>query len=244
MKTFLKILSVVIVFVIFAFIGYFAAGMIEDFKYKGNVSGHLVNGIEHSGFGSNSKDFLPKSDGESAAKQSVPPVINGVDGPFYDDAAATYSFTVKATGQNLEYHLCNADGTEIRTQNNGSFLSVPYSGTGEYIVYVVDAKTSLQSPKITVSGCNFKCRKLTASEVQEAFNSADYQRGERMNFKDRISRNCRYEFADMKSEEDTPISYNEIFNRVCLGIWESVSVLSLDYDETNAVSRMYIKVNY
>lgn len=254
MKAFLKVLPVVFVFILFAFIGYFGTGMLVGSGYMGSLAGQTAGStsvlLKHDDSGGklkvpDNKVNLPMPDVQKqAAKQSVPPVIDGVVGPFYDDATATYSFTVKAEGQNLEYHLCRADGTEIKIQDNGTFSSVPYSGTGKYIVYVVDAKTSLQSQKVTVSGCNVKCRKLETSEVQDAFNSSDYQKGEKLNFKDRISRNCRYEFADMKSEEDPPISYNEIFNRVCLGIWESVSVLSLDYDETNAVSRMYIKVNY
>lgn len=174
---------------------------------------------------------------------AIEPTIISVSKPVYDPSTKLYSFEVKAEGQNLTYVLADANGTKISSQKTGSFKVQPCK-KGQYRVYVTDENGKRSSKKL-VSGFVIVYEKLTKEEMQTAFNTGDYMQGDKLDFKHRISGNCVYIFNGLKEEEDKPTSYSEIFNRIGLATWKSVTVDALVYDSaSNQVKRMTLTVNY
>ena len=167
--------------------------------------------------------------------------ISSVSKPVYHEEHNKYSFTVVVDGIADEYHLCDIHGNELFSQSSPDFVVDP-SYSGKYLVYVSNSRTSSSQTEIT--GCYRMVEKLSKSEIQAAFNSGDYQKGDQNSFKTRISSKCSYHFSGIRDGEDAPVSYNEIFNRISMGVWSSVEVNSIAYDARNRVSNLSITVNY
>lgn len=177
------------------------------------------------------------------AASGVDPVITSVSKPVYNASAKNYTFNVTADGNELTYILTYYNGTKVSSQKSGSFTVSPVKN-GKYVVYVTDA-SGKSSEKKTVNGCVIVYEKLTASEIQTALNSGDYIQGDKLDFKNRISRNCSYTFNGLKEDEDKPSSYSEVFNRIGLSTWRSVNVTNVSYDSaSNQVTRIVMTVNY
>lgn len=182
---------------------------------------------------------------EPAAVVDTPkePTIISVSKPVYDPSTKLYSFEVEADGDNLTYVLADVKGNKISSQKTGSFKVQPCK-QGQYRVYVTD-ENGKRSSKQLIDGFVIVYEKLTKDEIQTAFNSGDYMQGDKLDFGHRISRNCVYKFNGLKEDEDKPTSYSEIFNRIGLSTWKSVTVEEIAYDQaSNQVKRMTLTVNY
>lgn len=90
-----------------------------------------------------------------------------------------------------------------------------------------------------------KVDKIEVLELQEILNSGDENRAVAANFKDRVSRACRYIFIGREDGEgNAPQSYNAIIMNISLGTWKSVTVLGAVYDETDRITQVKMQVNY
>lgn len=265
MKYSVKIIIVSLITVLCIAIGYLASGLVRDSLnsapntpvYSPGPSGARTapagNGRSTGGatVSAPAPALEPESESESesalatssdVAVAFAEPEITGITAPVYDEKTKHYSFTVSATGSNLKYILCRSNGAKLRTQDNGNFV-VDALEYGSYSVYVSDTVTGKDSEKETVSGCLKIFNRLTHADIQNAFNSGDYQQGDRLDF-GHCLRGCKFKFEGLNASEEAPGSYSEIFNRIGLGTWRSVRVSSVVYDSQNRVKSMSITIIY
>ena len=112
----------------------------------------------------------------SGKGSDIVPTITSVSKPAYNASSNKYSFNVVADGQDLKYVLTSYNGTVLKTQDSGAFTVDPVPNTGRYLVYVSNT-SGTKSETVTVSGCVVVYEKLTAAQIQTAFNSGDYMEG-------------------------------------------------------------------
>lgn len=264
MNNFVKILLMIGLTALCAFLGYFAVAFIQEmtvedyietggggFSYQSNqpsqhkAESPSIDDINVGEEGDENMDILPVPRGgsSSSSRKSVDSYLEiiAVSKPVYHETNKKYSFTVTADGEVVEYHLCDSHGKELYSQTSPDFLVSP-SYSGKYIVYAMN--DSAISEDVEVTGCYRMEEKLLKSDLQSAFNSGDYQAGDSNSFKTRISSKCAYRFSGIREGEEAPVSYSEIFNRISMGVWSSVTVDALEYDSHNRVSKMAITVNY
>lgn len=259
MNNFVKIFLMIGLTALCAFFGYFAVGFIQEvvvddyietggggFSYQPNqpnAESPSTDDIIVGEGGDENMDILPVPRGGSSSHKAVSSYLEiiAVTKPVYHETNKKYSFTVTVDGDVVEYHLCDSHGEELYSQSSPDFLVSP-SYSGKYIVYAMN--DSAISEGVEVTGCYRMAEKLSKSDLQSAFNSGDYQAGDRNSFKTRISSKCAYRFFGIREGEDAPVTYSEVFNRISMGVWSSVTVDALEYDSRNRVSKMSITVNY
>lgn len=251
MKNSVKIIIVSLITVLCIAIGYFGAEFVRgnlsttaksSDKVSQPTDAHRAPAGKGTASGTvTTRPPTPATPPKSTPATPVAPEINTITSPAYNEDTKRYTFTVSASGSNLKYNLW-ANSTKIKTQDNGIFI-VDGLDWGSYSVYVTDTRTGMRSKKRTVPGCLKLFNKLTQSEIQNAFNSGDYQEGDKLDFSHCL-RGCKFTFNGLKPSEETPSSYSEIFNRIGLGTWRSVTVWSIQHDSQNRVKKMSITVNY
>lgn len=206
---------------------------------------------------------LPAADSTVLAppEEPVGPAITDVSEPEYNAAKKFYSFKVTAVGEGLTYYLADANRREKQHNSNGLFSVAPVNG-GKYYVYVVDAQENVSAWK-EVIGCTpvktepkpvsessstpaaSSVSKITANELERFLNAKD-TKAARAALDDRIAEKCQYSFTGISdSEKNTkmPATYVDIINRIDMGTWSSVKVLSVGHDSSGKLNRVTIQVN-
>ena len=180
---------------------------------------------------------------------SLPEILD-ISKPEYD--GNYYSFRVNASGTGLTYHLTDDTGRDITpVSHNGSTFKVRPTSKGKYQVYVTDINGN-KSKYVEVSGCVVMIDKITASELQEVFDSEDTAVATQHDFKNRVASGCKYEFVGLNPESEgmdqesyvAPQSYNEIINRLHMNTWTSVKVVSVAYSTQGKLTKVVLNVNY
>ena len=171
--------------------------------------------------------------------------IESIGRPKLDAGTGKYSFTVEASGSVQEYILYDASDQMIRRQPGNRFEVAAVAG-GKYIVRVADLHGNVSPPK-EVTGCYAvqKVNKLSAGELETILNSGRASSADTPDFKSRVSPSLVPTVVGMEQGERVPQSVNELIMKISNGIWDSVSVQSVDYDPlTNRMTRATVKVNY
>lgn len=187
-----------------------------------------------------------ESAGDTTVLQEVlPPVIKEVTIPVPSQDGKNYSFAVIAEGTSLKYGLADSDLTETGELNETGEFTVPATAAGVYFVYAIDIMKH-KSEYFKVSGCTIQeiIDKITVGELTSILNSGDASKSVRANFKGRVYTSCQYIFEGLNADEDPPVTYLEIINRINMGTWSSVNVISISYTLEGRLSSAVIKVNY
>ena len=165
--------------------------------------------------------------------------VESVDGPVFSVRDRHYSVTVHAaagpdrTGD-LEYVLQDDSG-EVLSSGTSPVISVPQSESGVYYVYVRDAGTGEEGDPYEIKGC--RVRKMEKSRLEQICNSGDYTTMRNAEAYE-LSPSLTLAFEGIP-EDSKAASIDDICTRISLGIWSSVAVLEIRYDELNLVE--YVK---
>lgn len=186
-----------------------------------------------------------KSDSMKVVKRPEPKIeIEKVDGPDFQVRSRMYVVTVHVKEQagadkNWIYELHN-DENKLISSESSSRLIVPQSQSGIYYVTVKDAETGGKSRPYEITGCII--RKMQKSRLEQICNSGDYTTMRNMEAYE-LSPSLVLEFTGISDEEDKAASIDDICTRISLGIWSSVSIMDIRYDDLNRVSSVEFKVN-
>ncbi len=139
-------------------------------------------------------------------------------------------------------------GDTVSKSNNGRFRAIPATESGEYSLYV-HWTDSLGYPGLAVDTLltgfkpfeKPKIKKLEANELENLINKCDRKLSVRNT---KISSALRLEFTNIMSEEKRPETIDEIYNKIKFGMWSSINVTSVDYNDDNQVVQITMLINH
>ncbi|HIZ87198.1 MAG TPA: hypothetical protein IAC03_03435 [Candidatus Coprenecus pullistercoris] len=184
------------------------------------------------------------SERKRPAVQPLHLVIEKVDGPLFMVRSRKYSVTVKLQDQDkidagrVVYELYD-DGNNLIASEKSPSLIIPQSRSGVYSVIVKDTETGYRSGPYKITGC--RIQRVEKGRLEHICNSGDYNimgKTEAYAF----SPSLTLEFSGISGEEDKAASIDDICTRISLGIWSSVSVMDIRYDDLNRVEYVKFKV--
>ena len=178
--------------------------------------------------------------------------------PVYDKKSKSYSLNVSVknvpNGANVEYELCeNYDSMNhvkqiIKTSDDGFFETIPVSRNESKSYFVVITVTGSKGnvlasryreiggfdPVIPVS------KGLTKEDIQKMINQRD---GALQGGDVRISNNVKI-VVQNPTAGDKVQTFQNVFNFLKTGWWESVSVVSVHLDSDNHVTQVVLSVKH
>ena len=192
-----------------------------------------------------------------------PTLIKGIEiqnsKPVYDKTTKSYSFSVSAKnvpeGASVIYELCeNFDPQNnikkvLKTSEDGKFRGVP-SSKNECCSYYVLAKVLDADGQLITSrdreiggfeDIKPATTRITKEQLQSMINQRD---GALQGGNSNISNNVVITITNLNSGDGKPQSFQDVFNYLDFGIWTSVSVVSMDYDSDNRVSKVVLSVQH
>lgn len=171
------------------------------------------------------------------------PVITEVEGPEFHVRKRTYSVRVHTetkSGEtaNVEYTLYDDTGTVVSSGASPDF-TVPQSESGVYYVRVTDKATGETSSPFEIKGC--RIRKMSAKRLEQICNSGDYTTMRNVEAYE-LAPDLTLHFTGIADDQEAS-SIDDICTRISLGIWKSVAVLDVQYDELNLVESVKFQVH-
>lgn len=169
--------------------------------------------------------------------------IEKVDGPYFMVQGRTYSATVhvkdsQTENNNLIYEVYDDNNTLISSTDTDK-LVIPQSQSGIFHIVVRNTKTEEYSEPYEVKGC--KIHRMSKNRLEQICNSGDYTTMRNTEAYE-LSPSLKLSFVGV-SQEDQVASIDDICTRITLGIWSSVSIVEIRYDNLNLVEFVKFKVN-
>lgn len=179
----------------------------------------------------------------------VPPTLEVGDLTFENEG---YSFTVVIKNRPaIKTYLAvinPINNQTISKSDDGTFKDVPSSEVDGafYTIALMDAEkdsvlTSMEKPGFIRQAK--PTRKMSSQELQEKIDSRDESLmglGEN----DYLSPDLTLKFEGLPSDAvNVPTILSEVFEKLDMEIWSSVSVSKLDYDEMNRIKTITLRVN-
>ena len=132
--------------------------------------------------------------------------------------------------------------------NNGQFKKIPSTESGKYRLSI-HWKDSLGYEGLGIDTLitgfkpfeKPKVKKLEAQELQTLINNCDRQLSTKNK---RISPNIVFRFTNIQANEKHPETIDEIYNKIKFGMWSSVSVSSVEYNDENQVVKITLNINH
>lgn len=176
---------------------------------------------------------------------TVIPVVKEVTVPVMRGEAYSFKVSVEIpSGDKVRLFLMEEFGEDpIYVSMDGNFKDVAPVKGGVYKLVAENAKTGDRSEEVYVSGCNpvQKIEKLTAVQMQEAFNSGTIPSKE---FMAKFISSPKINSVGIDSSEPPVTNVGEVFNRIGSGLWISVEVSDVQYYSDNRISAFTVKVTY
>ena len=177
--------------------------------------------------------------------------------PIYDKSTKSYSFAVAAKnvpdGASVVYELCeNYDSQNnikkvLKTSDDGKFVGIPASKNESSSYFVVanvidnDGK-ELTSRNREIGGFDLVvsvAKGLTKEDLQKMINQRD---GALQGGNPKISNNVVFSVTNLIDGDREPESFQDIYNNFTFGGWTSVSVVKVEHDSDNRVSKVVLSV--
>lgn len=180
--------------------------------------------------------------GDTPVHDAVP-VILKIDGPSFMVRERAYSVTVhtevpSGTGSALKYNLYDDSRNLVKSVNTDRF-AVPQSESGIYYVTVTDTSTGKSSVESEIKGC--VVRRMSKARLEQICNSGDYTTMRNAEAYE-LSPDIKLEFVGDTGGQGA-VSIDDICTRISLGIWSSVSVAEIEYDDLNLVKFVKFQVS-
>lgn len=201
--------------------------------------------------------LLTISDSVSYAKiedtLTVYKLLLTIEDPVCDYNTLTYNLNVqinnlpeKATA--MHYIFGKQGNDTIAKSVDGKFKGIPPTSDGEYKLSV-QWKDSIgiigQGLDTLIIGFKPfekpKMKKMEVSELTRRINMCDRKLAIRNS---KISSALKLNFSNLKPDEKSPETMDEIFNKIKFGMWSSISVSSVDYNEDNQIISITIIIKH
>lgn len=173
--------------------------------------------------------------------------------PTCDYKTLTYDLTVKVKNlpqkavANFTIYNEYTKATVARS-SNGKFKKIPSIASGRYRLSI-HWKDSLGYEGLGVDTLitgfkpfeKPKVKKLEAQELQRLINNCNSQLTTKNK---RISPKLVLSFTNIKSGEKRPQTIDEVYNKIKFGMWSSVRISSVEYNDENQVVKITISINH
>lgn len=184
----------------------------------------------------------PADNNNIKVKNSNVPVITGIDGPEFHVIKRTYSVKVHAeilSGGNpsKEYILYDDSGTELKSGTSPN-LTLEQCESGIYFVAVRNTVTQDVSDKYEIRGC--RIQKMSAKRLEQICNSGDYTTMRNIEAYE-LSPEIELSFEGIP-DDNKAASIDDICTRISFGIWKSVSISEIRYNDLNLVEYVKFRV--
>lgn len=184
----------------------------------------------------------PADNNNIKVKNSNVPVITGIDGPEFHVIKRTYSVKVHAeilSGGNpaKEYILYDDSGTELKSGTSPN-LTLDQCESGIYFVEVRNTVTQDVSDKYEIRGC--RIQKMSAKRLEQICNSGDYTTMRNIEAYE-LSPEMELSFEGIP-DDNKAASIDDICTRISFGIWKSVSISEIRYNDLNLVEYVKFRV--
>jgi DNA-directed RNA polymerase subunit RPC12/RpoP len=219
----------------------------SDMDHRGGID--LVPGTETSAEVNSEDSLISKYDIDPELLKAIEIQSNK---PVYDKKSKTYSLSVTAKntpkGAKVKYELCedynpkNNIKKVLMTSENGKFVGISPSKKDYHTYYVVasvigsDGQAQIIDREIEgFDEVKPVVNRITKEQLQGMINHRDpaLQGGD-----PRISNSVVF-VTKGNGEAD---SFQEVFNNIDFNIWNDVTVVSVDYDSDNRVSKVVLSV--
>lgn len=174
--------------------------------------------------------------------------------PAYDKTTKSYNFSVSVKnvpeGSKITYELCgeydpqNKIKKVLMTSTDGVFESVPASKNELGTYFVVVSVIGKDGQVITS-----KDREIDGFEDVKPVTTrlAKAQLQSMINRRDRALQGGNHNISNnvvilVRGDSYKPETFQDVFNNLEFGIWQSVSVISVDYDSDNRVNKVVLSV--
>ena len=175
--------------------------------------------------------------GGGSDSRGVPTLVCEV--PVFDEASQTFSLTIHAdsvAGAEVTYFLLDGDNILMQS-DDGIFSSIAPLEEG----YNVQARaawpdTTITTPKTHVVGFvipRSPIEKLTAAELQKLINAKDAEA-----IKGYLSQSIKLSTVGGTRKPDL---LNDVYTFLGMGVWETVTVTDVTYDENNYITSITLK---
>ena len=183
----------------------------------------------------------------------IPPSIEGISNMELDDNNHYNCIVVIRHAEDIKKDYCvlisdQKTNKVVAKSKDGVFKGVPYSDNeGKYYAYIADASSETPiSEKTEITG--FKkveliSHKLSVEQLQKLINNQDSSLlGTDNKY---ISPICQLKYTNFPKGAgyDAPDNLSDVFELIDYGTWTSVTVKSLEYDETKHISLITLKIN-
>ena len=190
----------------------------------------------------------------TALNRRAPYMLNVTFGaPKCDYKTLAYNFTVninnlppKAEAKFAIYDNIKKD--TVANCNDGQFKKVPSNESGMYQLYIQWSDSlGYQGFGIDTLITGFKhfekpkMVKLEASELERLINKCDRKLSVRNS---KISPNMKLDFTNIRVDEKCPETIDEIYNKLKFGLWSSVNVASVEYNDDNQIVLITMTINH
>ena len=233
----LQVFLLILLFAVSGFIGYVVEGIVIEPTAQHNTPQPVVDTI-----------VVP----EPEIVLSTIPVIseNGITAAKRNEVGK-YSFSVEATvesGDVLKYVLYR-DETCLEEvvcgTDSGLFENVPGVANATYYLRVQNTATGEYSDVFSIKGfVQIKMyAKIQKAELERLINSGNFEACPR-DYKERRTKNMTIVTKGIKPDEREVSSLADIFSKISMGQWASVTVDNIVYDDQGRMSKLFVSVNY
>jgi len=193
----------------------------------------------------------------ASVKEANTPVVEEVlavlevTDPVYDAQTKKYSFTATASSNASKFYLADSSRQPISgmPQKDGKF-EVPAAPDGQYYVYVEDA-AGHQSEFVSVTGCKPEGKsiaekdKIKKEEFQRLLMDKNPNAATKA-MQGRIASSVHYQFTNLDEDdkEMEPRHYTAIITNLQVNHWQSVTVISVGYNNAGQLNQARISVEY
>ena len=161
------------------------------------------------------------------------------EAPVFDEASKTFSLTIHADSTaRAEVTYLLLDGDSILMQSSDGFFSgiAPLEEGYNVQARAVWADTTITTPKTHVVGFIIPrepIEKLEAADVQRLINNKDAE-----TIRNYLSQNIKLITVGGKRK---PELLNDVFTFLGMGVWETVTVTDVTYDDNNFITTITMK---
>ena len=170
--------------------------------------------------------------------------------PIANTKTQTYDININIDnlplGAIATYYICGQTDT-IAKNDNGEFRNIPGNSNGSYNILIkwINADGNYGIPFTTsISGFTIiekpKMDKMTASTLEALVNS----QSKNLYNSRAISKNVRFEFTNIKEDERCPENMATLFNKFKFGLWSSIKVIAVEYNDNNQISEIIFSIVY
>lgn len=163
-----------------------------------------------------------------------------IQGPDFNVKYRNYEVRPKATLEgcdtaSFEYLVFDDQNNYLKTETKKVF-ALDATASGKYYLLARETTTGKESDVLEITGCTV--RKMSKSRLEQICNSGDYSN---------LTREEAYDFAEnytmtFNPSTNSASSISDICTKISLGLWKSVKVNDIVYDNKGRIKQIKFNV--